>query len=249
MHQRRKSVVYCAMVWASLFYHSPSIAGLLDWDGPSSYEDCILANLKGSESNVAVEAVKNACRKKFPPSFDFDAITVPGGVETLGGKWGEIAASPWYHVFSPNEKADARNYFFDRYVASSFNQDFVDEARWKFHRFVESRNVNIDNSLVIQASQTLWQSLLVACQREDYERVYALFSERKRMRKNLAKARGEIVDLCRREDAMGSVVDSVSVTLNDGMLCVTPTKPITDLGTEPVCGRVTIEKGELRLEN
>lgn len=42
---------------------SPVYAGLF---GPSNYEECVLENMKGIQSNTAAGAVMQACRKKFP---------------------------------------------------------------------------------------------------------------------------------------------------------------------------------------
>jgi hypothetical protein len=35
----------------------------------ASYEDCLLENLKGSETEAGVLTVREACRAKFPPSM------------------------------------------------------------------------------------------------------------------------------------------------------------------------------------
>jgi hypothetical protein len=45
-------------------YSSVALAGLF---GPSTYDECILANMKGVGSNAAAHAVASACRNQFPP--------------------------------------------------------------------------------------------------------------------------------------------------------------------------------------
>lgn len=47
--------------------------GLLGWGlkhfgafGPTSYEECILENMKGGQGDVAARLIARACREKFP---------------------------------------------------------------------------------------------------------------------------------------------------------------------------------------
>jgi len=47
--------------------YSSSYAGLF---GPSNYEECVLENMKGIQSNTAAGAVMQACRKKFPQKVE-----------------------------------------------------------------------------------------------------------------------------------------------------------------------------------
>ena len=50
-----------------VFVSSPSQSGWLDkLIGYDNYEDCILTELDGVQSNSAAAAIKQACRKKFP---------------------------------------------------------------------------------------------------------------------------------------------------------------------------------------
>lgn len=37
---------------------------------PESYEDCIVENMKGINSDVAAYSIKAACKAKFPNPFD-----------------------------------------------------------------------------------------------------------------------------------------------------------------------------------
>jgi hypothetical protein len=45
------------------YYSRQAQAGLF---GPSSYDECILENMKGVTSNLAVGTIISACKKKFP---------------------------------------------------------------------------------------------------------------------------------------------------------------------------------------
>lgn len=38
------------------------------WFGPNNYEECVLKNMKGVNSDVAARIVRNACLEKFPSS-------------------------------------------------------------------------------------------------------------------------------------------------------------------------------------
>lgn len=41
-------------------------AAMAGWFGPSSYEDCVLENMKGVTSDTAAVAISRACSAKFP---------------------------------------------------------------------------------------------------------------------------------------------------------------------------------------
>ena len=42
------------------------MAGILGNAGQQNYEDCILNNMKGVQSDIAAQAILDACRSKFP---------------------------------------------------------------------------------------------------------------------------------------------------------------------------------------
>jgi hypothetical protein len=48
-------------------FFSTSYAFAWSLFGPKSYEDCVINNMKGVSSDDAARAIRNACRKKFPP--------------------------------------------------------------------------------------------------------------------------------------------------------------------------------------
>lgn len=56
--------------WAAIFvvstvcYPTVALAGLF---GPSTYDECLLENLKGVGSDLAARAVAGVCSRKFPP--------------------------------------------------------------------------------------------------------------------------------------------------------------------------------------
>ncbi|TKB08404.1 hypothetical protein [Desulforhopalus sp. IMCC35007] len=57
-----------------------SVAG---WFGPDNYEDCILENSKGVDSDVAARLVHNACRKKFPTDEEIRMKKICDDMKTL----------------------------------------------------------------------------------------------------------------------------------------------------------------------
>lgn len=56
------SISLLTSVWIS-----PVYAGLF---GPSNYEECVLENMKGIQSNTAAGAIMQVCRKKFPQKVE-----------------------------------------------------------------------------------------------------------------------------------------------------------------------------------
>ncbi len=59
-------------VISCLGFNSPAqaqllpMAGILGNAGQQNYEDCILNNMKGVQSDIAAQAILDACRSKFP---------------------------------------------------------------------------------------------------------------------------------------------------------------------------------------
>jgi len=57
---KRLFTVICLISWMPI----PAMGG---WFEPSNYEECILKNMKGVASDVAVREIGRVGRKKFPP--------------------------------------------------------------------------------------------------------------------------------------------------------------------------------------
>ena len=53
----------CGLVGLMVLLTGSAQAG---WFGPSTYEECVLENMKGVSSNAAALAIADACRAKFP---------------------------------------------------------------------------------------------------------------------------------------------------------------------------------------
>jgi len=53
----------CELMLFGWLVAGPATAG---WFGPSTYEECVLENIKGVSSNGAALAVRLACNKQFP---------------------------------------------------------------------------------------------------------------------------------------------------------------------------------------
>lgn len=71
--------IICGGILAVLLIASSASAG---WFGPSTYEECVLENLKDVKTDIAARLVPSACRDKFPlkkvvlPSSAVDNITL-----------------------------------------------------------------------------------------------------------------------------------------------------------------------------
>lgn len=50
------------------------VIGLQEYNEPRTYEDCVIKNVSGVESDQAARSVAAACRKKFPIQGEYDDI-------------------------------------------------------------------------------------------------------------------------------------------------------------------------------
>jgi len=60
-----------------------------DWfGGPNDYDECILENMKGVESNAAAYSIRKSCRKKFPEESNNEKLVPlpPEVLKTIDGK-------------------------------------------------------------------------------------------------------------------------------------------------------------------
>jgi hypothetical protein len=65
----------------------PAVAGLF---GPSNYEECVLENMKGIQSNTAAGAVMQACRKKFPQKIESNTAGGNPRIDLWDGGYGPM---------------------------------------------------------------------------------------------------------------------------------------------------------------
>lgn len=63
MNKLITTVTAMAFVFASMF----SLTASAGFFGPSTYEECVLENIKGVNNDVAAQIVRNTCAAKFPP--------------------------------------------------------------------------------------------------------------------------------------------------------------------------------------
>lgn len=82
--QRRTQIFFLFFLLAifSSYTHS-------DWfGGPNDYDECILENMKGVESNAAAYAIRKSCRKKFPEESNSEKLVPlpPKVLEKIDGK-------------------------------------------------------------------------------------------------------------------------------------------------------------------
>jgi hypothetical protein len=56
---------------------SPSY-GFAGWFGPSTYEECVLENIKDVKGERAATLLAQVCRKKFPEKISSQVIRPPG---------------------------------------------------------------------------------------------------------------------------------------------------------------------------
>jgi hypothetical protein len=105
-----------------------------EWLTGSTYEDCILKNIEKAKTPGAVEAVKQACKKKFPKTFDFEHIAKKSGVKT----WEEVTKSSEYANLTKEEKEEAQSQYFEEVIMPNIYPDFVQEAKIHFFKYVRS---------------------------------------------------------------------------------------------------------------
>lgn len=63
MGRSKEGVIMWLAILVAILIAVPVQAGIL---GPSTYEECILENMKGVQSNVAAGHIVRACRQQFP---------------------------------------------------------------------------------------------------------------------------------------------------------------------------------------
>lgn len=99
-----------------------------------TYEDCILKNIEKAETPESVEAIKQACKKKFPKIFSFQQIAKKSGVKS----WQEVTINPEYIYLTKEEKKDAQSQYFQEVIMPIVHPDFVQEAKLQFFKYVKS---------------------------------------------------------------------------------------------------------------
>lgn len=76
------------IITLALIFSSSAMAG---WFGPSTFDECILKNMKGVTSNVAARVIYKSCRAKYPehPEAHPDDMVLPlKSIENITGRAG-----------------------------------------------------------------------------------------------------------------------------------------------------------------
>ena len=97
-------------------------------EAPKTYEDCILTYMQGAKTPPALAMVKQACKDKFPVTFDFDQLARSASVPT----WSAIAVKPDFTKLSREEKTETRSAYYDEVLRPKIHPDFVEEGRAQF---------------------------------------------------------------------------------------------------------------------
>lgn len=117
-----------------LFLISVPVICEAEWLTGATYEDCILKNIEKAKTPEAVEAVKQACKKKFPKIFDFQQIAKEAGVKS----WQEVTTNPEYINLTREEKEETQSQYFHEVIVPHVHPDFVQEAKIQFFKYVKS---------------------------------------------------------------------------------------------------------------
>lgn len=126
----RKSIKLLAIF---LFISGPGICNA-EWLTGATYEDCILKNIEKAKTPEAVKAVTQACKKKFPKTFDFEHIAKEAGVKS----WQEVAINPEYIILTKEGKKVAQSFYFEDVIEPYIHPDFVQEAKLQFLKYARS---------------------------------------------------------------------------------------------------------------
>lgn len=110
-----------------------------EWLSAETYEDCILKNIEKAKTTESVEAIKKACKEKFPKIFNFEQIAKDAGVKS----WQTVSSNPKYLSLSAEDKAKAQSQYFKDVITPNVHPDFIYEAKKQFFQYVRSVKKNI----------------------------------------------------------------------------------------------------------
>ncbi len=77
-------------------------AGISGWFGPSDYDECILENMQGVESDMAARYVHVACRRMFPEEKKEEEKSAPPCRD------GANECKPWERDWESGKKGQTR---------------------------------------------------------------------------------------------------------------------------------------------
>lgn len=96
-----------------------------------SYEDCLLEHAASSKSDSALRIVKQACKGKFPITFDFEVIAKQAATSS----WSEVVREEEFLSLSAEEKSEARTLYFNDVLKPRIPPDYEDDAQVQFEAY------------------------------------------------------------------------------------------------------------------
>lgn len=100
-----------------------------------SYEDCLLAHAGSSKSNSALQIVKQACKGKFPITFDFESIAQKAATPP----WSEVVQKEEFLGLTAEEKSEARALYFSDVLKPRIPPDYEDDAHVQFDAYARRK--------------------------------------------------------------------------------------------------------------
>lgn len=107
-----------------------------------SYDDCLLSNMKGFTASHVIEAVKAACKQKYPKEFDFSEIARGANVKS----WLEVVAQEGYSSKTNEIKEEIRRQYFTDVIQSRVHPDYIVEAGTQFESYSRKIVKEVSNS-------------------------------------------------------------------------------------------------------
>lgn len=94
----------------------------------ADYDDCILHYAKNAGNPSSVQAIKTACKQKFPKTFDFSELAKAAGIPS----WPVVVASPRYRALTNADRIELRLKFIEDVIEPRIHPDFTNEAFTQF---------------------------------------------------------------------------------------------------------------------
>ena len=96
------------------------------------FDDCLLSNMKGVTASHVIDAVKAACKQKYPKEFDFTEIARSANVTR---SWPEVVALEEFSSKTDDIKEEIKWQYFDDVIQPRVHPDYIVEARTQFESY------------------------------------------------------------------------------------------------------------------
>lgn len=96
-----------------------------------SYDDCLLSNMKGVTASHVIEAVKAACKQKYPKEFDFTEIAKSANVKS----WPEVLKDKEVSSKTAAIKEEIESAYFADVIQPRVHPDYIVEAKTQFESY------------------------------------------------------------------------------------------------------------------